>query len=225
MNLSKAYEWGMAHRHPIFLVGLLLFFILPEILEKMFNITMTFQILIIILIVSSILLIQSSARKRYLSYGLIFLLLIFIAIWRRYKNYPDEEDFAKVGYAMLFIYFSFITFFLFRDLLRSKEVTASMIIGAFAGYFMVGVMFFFIYAFLDTAYPDTINVDMENLSGVEDMFYFSFITLTTIGYGDFSPTSVLGQKIAVLEGLMGQFYIAIVMAILVGKFLSRKNSN
>jgi len=53
------------------------------------------------------------------------------------------------------------------------------------------------------------------------MFYFSFITLTTIGYGDFAPTSILGQKIAILEGLIGQFYIAIVMAILVGKFLSR----
>jgi hypothetical protein len=55
---------------------------------------------------------------------------------------------------------------------------------------------------------------------MEDMFYFSFITLTTIGYGDFTPSSALGQKIAILEGLIGQFYLAIVMAILVGKFLS-----
>ena len=96
-----------------------------------------------------------------------------------------------------------------------------MIIGAFAGYFMIGVMFFFIYGFLDRAYPDTISVDMTSENGPNDMIYFSFITLTTIGYGDFSPTSDIGQKIAILQGLVGQFYIAIIMAILVGKFLTR----
>ena len=67
------------------------------------------------------------------------------------------------------------------------------------------------------------NVELINQEGIEDMFYFSFITLTTIGYGDFAPTSELGQKIVILEGLTGQFYIAIVMAILVGKFLSHND--
>ena len=105
--------------------------------------------------------------------------------------------------------------------MTSKKITGSVIIGAFAGYFMIGVIYFFIFAFLDLAYPDTCSVDMSANEGIDDMFYFSFITLTTIGYGDFAPTSGLGQKIAILEGLIGQFYIACVMAILVGKFLSR----
>lgn len=109
------------------------------------------------------------------------------------------------------------------DLLRSKEITTSVIIGAFAGYFMIGVMFFFIFGFLDGYFTDTTSVDLIEENGIQDMVYFSFITLTTIGYGDFSPTSSLGQKIAILEGLIGQFYIAIVMAILVGKFITRDN--
>ena len=104
--------------------------------------------------------------------------------------------------------------------MQTKEITASVIIGAFAGYFMIGVINFFIYSLLDLAYPDTTNVDMTTNSGIGDMLYFSFITLTTIGYGDFSPTSALGQKLAILQGLIGQFYIAIIMAILVGKFLT-----
>jgi len=144
-------------------------------------------------------------------------LVIIIFFW------THSRESVKVGvivYILLFLYFTFITYYLFRDLMQTKEITASVIIGAFAGYFMIGVINFFIYSLLDLAYPDTTNVDMTTNSGIGDMLYFSFITLTTIGYGDFSPTSALGQKLAILQGLIGQFYIAIIMAILVGKFLT-----
>ena len=217
MTTNKLYNWGVEHRHPIFLVGLLVFFIVPELFEKLFLIRFPFQAILVVLVVSSVLLIQTSPKSRFLTYGLVLTLLIFLFIWNRYQDQKSIEGFA---YLFLFIYFSFTTFYLFKDLMRSSRVTASMIIGAFAGYFMIGVMFFFVYGFLDRAYPDTINVDMTQEQGVNDMLYFSFITLTTIGYGDFSPTSELGQKIAILQGLVGQFYIAIIMAILVGKFLT-----
>ena len=217
MKSTKVYKYLLEHRHPIFLIGLLSFFIIPEILDKVFGIPFPFPIQITILILTSMLLIQASPRKRFLSYGFVLVLIVFIIIS---NNYKDSLELESTAWVFLFAYFSFITFYLFRDLMRSKKVTPSVIIGAFAGYFMIGVMGFFIYAFLDLQYPDTISVDMGTKSGVEDMFYFSFVTLTTIGYGDFSPTSSLGQKIAILQGLVGQFYLAIVMAILVGKFLS-----
>lgn len=217
MKTTKAYNWALEHRHPIFLVGLLLFFILPDVLEKLFFFSFSPQLIFVILVVSSMLLIQTSPRMRLISYGLVAALVIFIFIW---NNYGVAHGIEKAAYISLFAYFSFITFYLFKDLMRSRKITGSVIIGAFAGYFMIGVICFFIYAFLDSAYPDTISVDMQSAGGIDDMLYFSFITLTTIGYGDFSPTSNLGQKIAILEGLIGQFYIAIVMAILVGKFIS-----
>jgi len=219
MKTTKIYNWALEHRHPIFLVGLLLFFILPDVLEKIFFFSLSPQLIFAILVVSSVLLIQTSPRKRLMSYGLVVALVIFIFIW---NNYGAAHGIEIAAYIFLFAYFSFITFYLFKDLMRSRKITGSVIIGAFAGYFMIGVICFFIYAFLDNAYPDTISVDMQSEGGIDDMLYFSFITLTTIGYGDFSPISNLGQKIAILEGLIGQFYIAIVMAILVGKFISHK---
>ncbi|MCG8305984.1 MAG: potassium channel family protein [Cytophagales bacterium] len=220
MKSSKLYKWGLAHRHPIFLVGLISFFILPELFERVFLLKFPFQIMLTILVVASVLLIQTSPKRRFLTYGLVLALLIFLFIWNLYQNSKSLEGAA---YMFLFIYFSFTTFYLFKDLMRSQKITASVIMGAFAGYFMIGVIYFFVYGYLDSAYPDTISVDMTKEHGVDDMLYFSFITLTTIGYGDFSPTSPLGQKIAILQGLIGQFYIAIVMAILVGKFLSHNN--
>ncbi len=222
MGKSKLYYWLLDHRHPIFLVGLLLFFILPELLEKVFFVNLPFPIILTLLIFSSIFLIQASPRKRFLTYGLVVALIIFLFTW---NNYQESHNLERTAYIFLFTYFSFITFFLFKDLMRSEKVSASVIIGAFAGYFMIGVITFFIFAFLDSAYPDTLSADLTSVKGIEDTFYFSFITLTTIGYGDFVPTSALGQKVAILEGLIGQFYLAIVMAILVGKFLSHNPEN
>ena len=219
MGNSKLYQWSVEHRHPIFLVGLLLFFIVPEVFEKIFLFPLPPQLIFILLVVSSMLLIRVAAKYRFIPYAIVLGLVAFIIYW---NTLSESNSIELTAYVFLFIYFSFIAFFLFKDLMNSQKITPSVIIGAFAGYFMIGVIFFFIFSLLDLAYPDTVNVDMNVHKGIDDMFYFSFITLTTIGYGDFSPTSSMGQKLAILEGLIGQFYIAIVMAILVGKFLSRE---
>ena len=218
MGIKEIYHWSHEHRHPILLVGLLSIFIIPEILEKIFGLKIPFQTLLVVLVLSSLLIIQSSPKKRVLVFLFISVLLVFLFFWNYYENSAIMD---RIAYLFLFVYFSVTTFYLFKDLLRTKTISSSVIIGAFAGYFLIGVIFFFILGYCDSYFPDTVNVELIDQEGIEDMFYFSFITLTTIGYGDFSPTSELGQKIVILEGLTGQFYIAIVMAILVGKFLSR----
>lgn len=219
MNTSRFFDWCLQHRHPIFLVGLLLFFFLEEILGKIFSIHIPFPVILSILILSSLLLTQTSPKKRLLSNIIFVALIIFLFMWLQYQS---SQNFTRAAYIFLFLYFSFITFYLFKDLMRTKEITSSLIIGAFTGYIMIGIIFFFIYIFFLSVYPETLNIDISNPEkGIEDAFYFSFITLTTIGYGDFSPQTSLGQKTAVLEGLLGQFYLAIIMATIVGKYLSK----
>ena len=217
MTASKFFNWCYEHRHPIFFMGLLLFFILPDIIEKIFFIQVKFPIIISILIFSSILIIHTSKQKQSITYSMVMLFIGFILISIFFEN---NRSMRILSFILLFIYFSFITYYLFQDLIYSKKVNPSVIFGAFAGYFLVGVLFFFIFTLLDFYYPDTINVDNASEDGLDNTLYFSFITLTTIGYGDYAPISTLGQKIAILEGLVGQFYIAAVMATIVGKFIN-----
>jgi hypothetical protein len=219
-DLHKIYNWLEDHRHPIFLLGLLSFFLLPVLIEKIFLIKIHFPIIIAILIISGILLVHASTKRPWVAYGLILLLVIFISIWAIFE---ENEDLRKLAFVLLFVYFSFLSFYLYKDLINSKIITPSVITGAFSGYFLIGVLFFFILSLLEFFYPDTLSININDRNGLDDTLYFSFITLTTIGYGDITPTSQLGQHIAVLEGLCGQFYIAIVMATIVGKFISRKS--
>ena len=221
MNTSDIYGWCSRHRHPIFLAGLLCFFILPEILEKILFIRFNFPGRIALLIISSLLIIQTqSAKSRGFIIAAMLVFLSFIIIWAFHEKIKHME---MTAFVLLFIYFSFVSYFLFKDILSSKEVTSSVVFGAFTGYFIIGALFFFIFALLDVIYPDTVSVDMSIPGSADQIFYFSFVTLTTIGYGDILPTSVLGQKIAILEALFGQFYIAAIMATIVGKFLNAKS--
>lgn len=216
-EIQNIYNWLEDNRHPIFLAGLLGFFLLPVLLEKIFLIKVHFPIIITILIISGILLVHASTTRPWIGYALILLLLIFTIFW---AVFDENESLRKIAFVVLFIYFAFLSFYLYKDLINSKIITPNVITGAFSGYFLIGVLFFFILALLEVFYPDTLSINLNDPNGLDDALYFSFITLTTIGYGDITPTSQLGQHVAVLEGLFGQFYIAIIMATIVGKFIS-----
>ena len=59
---------------------------------------------------------------------------------------------------------------------------------------------------------------------LDSIMYYSYITLMTIGYGDIVPATPLAQKATILTGLMGQFYLVIVTAIVVGKYIKHNSS-
>ena len=79
--------------------------------------------------------------------------------------------------------------------------------------------------FLELLTPGSFNgiaPGMESLRFYE-FIYFSLVTITTLGYGDTSPTNLIAGFFAGMEALVGVFYIAILVASLVGDFMSRNN--
>lgn len=106
--------------------------------------------------------------------------------------------------------------------LRSQEVTLDVILGAVNVYLMVGVAFAFTYALIEFLQPGSFT-GLEKLadSPNSQMFflYFSFITLTTLGYGDISPLTPIGMSTAYVEAIFGQLYLAILVARLVAMYI------
>ncbi|MBR9997539.1 MAG: two pore domain potassium channel family protein [Cyclobacteriaceae bacterium] len=86
---------------------------------------------------------------------------------------------------------------------------------------MIGVIGFFIILIIYSIDPGAYRITEHPIN---DLLYYSFITLSTIGYGDISPLSLPAKNMAVIIGLVGQFYNAFIMAVIIGKFLQVENS-
>ena len=110
-----------------------------------------------------------------------------------------------------------------KQIALDSKVSTNRIIGAICVYLMLGVIWALMYSLLDAAVPGSFSGVVEHsMTGAwdPDWVYFSFVTLTTLGYGDLLPLTVSARALAYFEAIVGQFYLAILVAGLVGAYLS-----
>jgi len=112
------------------------------------------------------------------------------------------------------LYF-YISYSLVKNILSIKLVTADLIYCAISTYFLIGMGWTGIYIIVEGISPGSFSGKSEPV----DLLYFSFVSLTTVGYGDVVPLSVLGQRLAVLEAAMGSIYMAVIVAMIVGRYM------
>ena len=98
----------------------------------------------------------------------------------------------------------------------------SVIIGLMSGYIALGFLCFFTFFCIELTTPGSYNgiaIDLSIAAKVEELLYFSYITVLTIGYGDITPATNIAQKGTMLFGIMGQFYMVIVTAVVIEKYI------
>jgi hypothetical protein len=116
----------------------------------------------------------------------------------------------------------YIVYFLIFSILASKNVTPDVILGAITGYIFLGYTGGIYFLVINDFYPHSFShIHDENL----DPVYFSFVTMTTLGYGDITPMSNAAQGGVILLTIFGQFYIAVIVALLVSKYLYKSNNS
>ncbi|MCH7829661.1 MAG: hypothetical protein IIB75_03735 [Proteobacteria bacterium] len=137
-----------------------------------------------------------------------------------YSPWPIVVSFTSImGFLLIAIFFTF------QKIARDTEISVNRIIGAISIYLLLGVLWAVAYTLVEIGSPGSITgLDVSASSPWDsDWLYFSFVTMTTLGYGDIVPVSAIAKVLAYMQAVFGQFYIAILVAGLVSAYISQKN--
>tara|TARA_R110002072_G_scaffold130512_1_gene269390 strand:- start:263 stop:934 length:672 start_codon:yes stop_codon:yes gene_type:complete len=118
----------------------------------------------------------------------------------------------------IFSFFCVTTLLACRQILFQGSVDLNKIIGAICIYILLGLTWAFSYLLVEELFPGSMHgfTHSDWHANLQDAVYYSFVTLTTLGYGEITPLQPLARFLAYMEALTGQFYIAILVASLIG---------
>ena len=126
----------------------------------------------------------------------------------------------------MFTFFVLAATFAFGRVLEDDNVDMNRIAGAVSIYMLIGLIWASLYFFLSLMDPQAFN-GLSDLSSHEvkhlnaaymDLLYYSYVTLSTLGYGDVTPVGRAAQSLAYLEAICGVMYVAVLVASLVGSY-------
>jgi Ion channel len=157
--------------------------------------------------------------------------LALIAVHWSPSTLGPSEDLAlrdAAHHGLLLLLPAFAVAVILRNIFAEEAITADQVLGAACGYLLTAVAWGHVYALVEILVPGSFSVapdlarELSSRHGRTALFtYFSLATLTTMGYGDITPARPPATALAALEAIFGQFYIAVVVAQLVGLRLAR----
>jgi len=208
-----------SHRYILLLISLLLILFVPSFIkddEFRSNISSYFlmlNVLVGFLILGNTRSIRTRIIQLIFAFTLLMKLLVILGM----------EGIQLLSAILYIIYFIAISIHVYRDIYMTKEVDSKMLAAVFCGFIMLGVLASFAFLTIESINPGSFSGLTVTRKAFNDLIYFSFISLLTIGYGDITPASEIAKSMSVFAGLLGHFYTVIVTGIIIGKFLSKKN--
>lgn len=192
-------------------------------------------------VVSSLAFVQTCVsiipRKRVLFVGgiLAFCLSIFSSL----VLIVDTEPFNHFGFqagtrVIAILFYGFAGTIIFRDVIRPGDVDVNKLCGAVCLYLLIGILWGQFYQLAEVLDPSSFHLDMAKMENhgpithfekANLLNYFSYVTLSTLGYGDISPVSRVTRTLAWSEAMLGQVYMAILVSRLVGLHIASSTSN
>ncbi len=127
-----------------------------------------------------------------------------------------------------FFFFFYIVVRFIIQIAQAKEVNIKILAESVTGYLMLSISFALIINLIMAFNPDAITfppsdiLSNDEISNSSEYLYYSLVTLSTLGYGDILPKSPISRSLLTLETVIGQFYMAIIVALLIGKYTSTK---
>jgi len=206
--------------YSVLLISLLALFLLNPLLDMMFPSQPVSMRITIDLLISTMWLTALHAVSRNRLRFIIAGSLLAPALVGRWAFYAvNEPVFIIVSHTFAFGLLVFVAAVILSHVLQAERVTLDIISGAISVYLVIGMAWAFLFASLELVHPGSfrfpefsgkiINALDISRGGFSWFTYYSFVTLTTVGYGEITPITPIARALAILEAIIGQFYLTV----------------
>ena len=224
-------NWLLRRKFLVLLLTLILLPIIFPVLHGAFEGRLVVDVLVTIIFLAALVAVFAQGYLR----GLALLLGIptMVGIWTGYVLPGAPRLPLALGFHIVAaLFLAFTVAVMLRTCFQEARVSADSVCGAFCGYLLVGLAFGHLYCVVEAVTPgsflekETVVTPLQHKGQLRFLFtYFSFATLTTVGFGDVTPAREISRALAVVEAVVGQFYIAVLIAALIGKRVSQASSD
>jgi hypothetical protein len=164
-------------------------------------------------------LITHDHRKLFL--GSVLAIPCLVINW---ELFPGSGEWIPLAYHFFTILFLvFITIHLPRFVIVNKKVNSDLIFASLCAYLLLALVWSRIYILIELFFPGSFSIGVNLNQSSEELSalftYYSFVTISTLGYGDIAPMTQLARSWATMEAIFGQLYLAIVVARLMGLYI------
>lgn len=215
LHLVRAVREG---RFLYLLLILLAYLLLTPFLQEIVRFRFLYSLFLTINLVAGIYAI--AARKTQTVIAVSLAVPMVILTWAAYSNDSDVLYLLANLFTLFFLGVIIISILSF--VFMTRKVTHHVIFGTISVYLLIGIAWSILYAILEFFSSGSFSKAPD--SGAHDAgfyVYFSFVTLTTLGYGDITPLTSKAQALVIGEALVGQIYMTVLVAWLVGLFVSQ----
>jgi len=205
---------------------IVLLFSFPFFHQEIPNYLIVLELLFTLLLIVGIVII--SANERLVVISALLAILATVIIWFNYVL--QDPNLLLFGMLLEVCFFSVTTVSILKHVIEYNRVSSDKIYGAVSAYILVAIIMAMLYTMIEISEPNSFYFaqGIQHTDGAisahrlyfSEFLYFSFTTITTLGYGDIIPISKIAKSLTSIEAVAGQLYVAVLIARLVGLHIS-----
>ncbi len=206
------------NRFPFLFVSILVVLVMNPIIESIAPLRILFTIFITVVIMSAIYALSQTIRQVIIASILAVPTLGFT--WA--SDYVDTPFLFLASHISGVFFFVFVVVHILMFIRKQDNVSSDLIVGAAVVYLLMAMIWSYVYLIIETLHPGSFNIPESQTMGRKYLFvYYSLVTISTLGYGDITPSTGVAGSFSVLEAVIGQLYLVTMIAWLVGVHVSQ----
>ena len=212
--IRRQFQFHFNHPNYLYFLGSIVLMLLVPPFAEIYQggsllMNITFGLILLMSVIYT-----TSNYQQLVRYGIlaIFLYCLFLI------NNRERSFLHYIHPLTTLLFFSLVFKNIVTYILKTKQIGLNEIYACISGYLVIAIIAAPHFYLVGQIFPNAFNIAPD--ATFYDFIYYSFITLTTVGFGDISPIHPLAKAFTLILGIAGQLYLTILMAIIIGKYLA-----